>query len=38
MPVGLNRYSSFVSELKQKFVTTGGQRLNTDFATGESFW
>ena len=31
-PVGLNRYSSSASdELKQEFVTTGGQRLNTDF-------
>ena len=35
-PVGLNRYSSSASdELKQEFVTTGGQRLNTDFATGD---
>lgn len=31
-PVGLNRYSSSASdELRQEFVTTGGQRLNTDF-------
>ena len=41
-PVGLNRYSSSASdELKQEFVTTGGQRLNTfrhgDSATGDAF-
>lgn len=31
-PVGLNRYSSSAGdELKQEFVTTGGQRLGTDF-------
>lgn len=31
-PVGLNRYSSSADEaLRQEFVTTGGQRLDTDF-------
>ena len=31
-PVGLNRYSSSAGdELKQEFVTTGGERLRTDF-------